>query len=67
MNTRVYIFSGKVAHLLDSPSSPNSTVPALCGTTPPWFTYWMGTGSQMEINEAASRRLCLNCKKKSIS
>lgn len=61
--TRVYLRSGRVAHLLDESRSPNvGTDEALCGI---WAGFgdavWLGTGTQAEHERAAELRLCLRC------
>jgi hypothetical protein len=61
--TRVYLRSGRVAHLLDESSSPNvGTDEALCGI---WAGFgsavWLGTGTQDEHERAAELPLCSRC------
>ncbi len=60
--TRVYTRTGRVAHLL-SPVSTIRNGRTLCPVVPEWFTEWHGTGSQREIETAASLPLCKRCAK----
>lgn len=56
---RVYLRTGRVAHLLNS--SPQSVGGALCGRSPGFLESWLGTGSQTEHDLAQSLRLCRLC------
>ena len=59
--TRVYTRTGKVAHLM-SPVQSIRNGSVLCNRIlPEWFTEWHGTGSQGEIELAASLPLCKRC------
>ena len=59
--TLVYLSQGRAAHYLAPNVSPNNSAAySLCGVTN-WPTYWLGTGSQAEHDEAASRPLCKHC------
>jgi hypothetical protein len=59
--TRVYTRTGKTAHLM-SPVQSIRNGSVLCSrVTPEWFTEWHGTGSQNEIDRAASLPLCKRC------
>lgn len=59
--TRVYTPGGRVAHALDSLSSPNDArSEALCGRTS-FPSTWHGTGSQDEIEKAADLKMCGQC------
>lgn len=60
--TLVYLRRGSVAHELPELASPNSFDNSLCGLNP-WPDFWHGTGSQTEIERAASLSRCLNCKR----
>lgn len=59
--TRVYTFTGKVAHLLPEGDSANLRLRALCGFSPAWHYDWHGTGSQVEYERAAVLPTCKNC------
>lgn len=59
---RVYMRAGHAAHLLPWSADPNYSVPAICGRLPFW-TAWMGTGSQNEYEKAAALPLCLDCRR----
>jgi hypothetical protein len=61
--TRVYLLSGRVAHLLAPSTSPNSpAATALCGVTN-WPGYFRGTGAWGEREQARDMPLCQNCKR----
>jgi len=62
--TRVYTFTGTVAHLLAYDKSPNGHGTAVCGRSPAWFCHWFGTGSQVECEKAAALPTCRFCAKK---
>jgi hypothetical protein len=52
------------AHLLpEYGQGPNSHTPALCGRTPSWFGYWMGTGSWAESEHVKALQLCRQCER----
>lgn len=62
--TRVYLLTGRVAHLLapgDSPS--NSAATTLCGITS-WPGHFRGTGLQGEREQAADMPLCQSCQRR---
>jgi hypothetical protein len=57
--TRVYTFTGKVAHLVAVGGSPSlHRPPALCGRE---AGTWLGTGSQAEYEKAAALPTCRFC------
>lgn len=58
--TRVYTRTGTRAHLL-SPVQSIRNGSVLCSVLPEWFTEWHGTGSQREIDLAASLPTCKRC------
>jgi len=58
--TRVYTRTGTRAHLM-SPVQTIRNGSVLCPVLPEWFTEWHGTGSQDEIDRAASLPLCKRC------
>lgn len=60
-NVAVFTRGGSMTHLLDASASPNSQIAALCGRSPGFGTYWHGTGSQAEYDDAATRVLCTPC------
>lgn len=63
-HTLVYLPAGRAAHYLAPSQSPNNPAAhALCGVTN-WPAYFLGTGSQAEHDEAASRPLCKTCARK---
>ena len=62
--TRVFTRAGFKAHLLPELNSPNSNDAALCGLEPGWDDLWHGTGSQVEIEKAASLPTCRFCEHK---
>lgn len=62
--TRVYTFTGKVAHLLPVGRGANSHTRALCGFSPAWHYEWHGTGSQVEYEKAAALPTCVYCAKR---
>lgn len=61
--TLVYLPRGAVAHRLGSWASPNSYVSAACGVSPMWPDLWRGTGTQNELDKAATLPLCRKCVK----
>jgi hypothetical protein len=58
--TRVYLPTGVVAHILPVYSSPNEGYPTCirCSRQPRWGTCWYGTGSMAEREKAAALPLC---------
>lgn len=59
--TRVYTRTGTRAHLM-SPVQTIRNGSVLCNRIhPEWFTEWHGTGSQDEIDRAASLPTCMRC------
>lgn len=59
---RVYMPTGKMAHLLPPGDSPTFGYAfSLCRMQPRLFTSWLGTGSQSEYEKAASLPLCGRC------
>lgn len=58
--TRVYTFTGKVAHLLPIGDSPNYDHVVLCGRE---AGTWLGTGSQAEHKKATELPTCRFCAK----
>lgn len=59
--TRVYVPGGRAAHLLAPDISPNNRAAhAVCGVSN-WPSWFLGTGSQDEHDEARQRPLCRNC------
>lgn len=58
--TRVYTRAGKVAHLM-SPIETIRNGNSLCPVLPDWPDEWRGTGSQREIELAASLPTCKRC------
>jgi hypothetical protein len=60
--TRVYTYTGRVAHLMPLHEHSVSYGVALCPVRPRWPDQWRGTGSQQEIELAASLPPCSRCK-----
>lgn len=58
---RVYLPTGKFAHLLPPGDLPSGDSPALCYRRPLRLATWAGTGSQGEYERAASLPLCSWC------
>lgn len=58
--TRAYLSTGIVAHLLPVYSSPNQGyAPCVrCARQPRWGSCWYGTGSMAEQEKAAALPLC---------
>lgn len=63
--SRVYLPSGRVAHLLSGHHSPSSGWGAMCGAAPVYFGSWLGTGTYQEREKAEAMRLCKRCEEKS--
>jgi hypothetical protein len=59
--TRVYRRFGRVSHLLPFGYSPNSSLPAICGASPPLGVTWYGTGAQDEIERVEALPTCRKC------
>lgn len=62
-STRVYMLTGRVAHLLEPDWSPSSTAArSWCGITT-WPDHWRGTGSYAEIRQAEDMPTCITCQR----
>jgi len=61
--TRVYMLTGRVAHLLPpGESASNSAATTLCGVTN-WPGHFRGTALQGEREQAADMPLCITCQR----
>jgi hypothetical protein len=61
--TRVYMLTGRSAHLLPpGVSTYDAAATALCGVTN-WPAHFRGTGAMGEREQAADMPLCRNCER----